>query len=90
MSLNGGGILRIKNFLVIKKLTASQTFDLIKKYLIKCHEVQPLKPSIHEFEKWIKIIIEKSIDNRIPPIKIHNIRNKYPQWYDFFNQCNIL
>ena len=72
-------------FIVIKKLTANQTFDLTKEYLIKCNELQPLKPSINEFEKRIKIAIEKSIENKIPPIKIENMRNKYPQWYGFFN-----
>ena len=76
-------------FIVIKKLTVNETFDMIKEYLIKCHELQPLKPSINEFEKRIKIAIEKSIENKIPSIRIHNMRNKYPQWYDFFIQWNI-
>ena len=62
-------------FIVIKKFTESQTFDIIKEYLIKCHELQPLKPSINEFEKRIKMAIEKSIENKIPPIKIEIIRN---------------
>ena len=31
----------------------------------------------------MKIAIERSIDNKIPPIKIENIRDKYPQWYTF-------
>ena len=76
-------------FIVIKKLTANQTFDLTKEYLIKCNELRPLKPSVNEFEKRIKMAIEKSIDNNIPPIKIENMRNKYPQWYDFL-KINIL
>jgi len=73
-------------FIVIKKFTANQTFNLIKEYLIKCHELQPLKPSLNEFEKRIKIAME----NKIPPIKIENIRNKYPQWCNSFNKWNIL
>jgi hypothetical protein len=63
---------------------------LTEDYLIKCHQLKPLNPSIDELENRIKIAIEKSVDNKIPPIKIENIRNKYPQWYDFFNQWNIL
>lgn len=76
--------------MVIKKLTVSQTFDLIKEYLIKCHELQPLKPSINEFEKRIKMAIKNSIKNKIPPIKIEKTRNKYPRWYYCFKQWNIL
>jgi hypothetical protein len=76
-------------FIVIKKLTVNQTFDLIKEYLIKCHELQPLKPSINEFEKRIKIAISKSIENKIPPIRIENIRYRYPKWYESFRQLNI-
>jgi hypothetical protein len=72
-------------FIVIKKFTVNQTFNLTKEYIIKCHKVRLLKPSINEFEKRIKI----AIDNKIPPIKIENIQNKYPKWYDFFNQWNI-
>ena len=77
-------------FIVIKKLTVNQTFDIIKEYILKCHELRPLKPSINDFEKRIKMSIDRSIENKIPPIKINNIKNKYPQWYDFFNQWNIL
>jgi hypothetical protein len=73
-------------FIVIKKFTPNQTFDLIKEYLIKCNELKPLNPSIKEFEKRIKIAIEKSIDSRIPPIRIKNLRNKYLQWYDFLKK----
>ena len=73
-------------FIVIKKFSANQSFDLIKQYLIKCHKLQPLLPSVNEFEKRVKFAIGKSIDNKIPPIKIENIRNKYPQWYNSFNQ----
>ena len=76
-------------FIVIKKLTVNQTFDLIKEYLIKCHELQPLLPSINEFEKRIKIAIERSVENKIPPIIIENMRNNYPQWYGSFNRLNI-
>lgn len=74
----------------IKKLSANQTFELINEYLIKCHELQPLKPSINDFEMRIKIAIRNSIDNNIPPIKSKNIRNKYNQWYYLFTQLNIL
>ena len=77
-------------FIVIKKLTANQTCNLTKEYLIKCNKLQPLQPSVNEFEKRIKIAIEKSMENKIPPIKSENIRNKYPQWYDCFNKWNIL
>jgi hypothetical protein len=49
-----------------------------------------LKPSLNEFEKRIKM----AIDNKIPPIKIENIRNKNHQWYnilkDLFNNNSIL
>jgi hypothetical protein len=76
-------------FIVIKKLTANQTFDLTKEYIIRCHELQPLKPSVYSFKNRIKIAIEKSIKNKIPPIKIKNMRNKYPQWYNFYDQLNI-
>ena len=61
-------------FIVIKNFTANSTFDIIKKYIIKCHELQPLKPSVNEFEKRIHSAIEKSIDNKIPPIRIENIK----------------
>ena len=77
-------------FIVIKKFSVNQTFDIIKEYLIKCHELQPLRQSINEFEERIQISIEKSIDNEIPPIRIENIKNKYRPWYYFFNQVNIL
>ncbi len=77
-------------FIVIKRFTTNQTFDLIKEYLIKCHELQSLLPSINEFKKRIKMSIDKSIENKIPPIKIENMRNKYPQWYEVFNQWCIL
>jgi hypothetical protein len=73
-------------FIVIKKFTTRQTFHLTKEYLIKCDELRPLTPSVKEFEKRIKIAIE----NKIPPIKIKNMRTKYSQWYNFFNQWNIL
>ena len=77
-------------FIVIKKFSASQTFDLNKEYFITCHKLQPLNPSINEFENRIKMAIEKSIDNKIPPIKIQNMRNKYPQWYNFFKNLQIV
>ena len=77
-------------FIVIKKLTANQTFDVVKEYLIICHQLKPLKPSINEFEERIKIAIEKSIGIKILPIKIDNMRNKYPKWYGSFNQWNII
>jgi hypothetical protein len=57
-------------FIVIKKLTVNQTFDIIKEYILKCHELRPLKPSINEFEKRIKMSIDRSIKNKIPPIKL--------------------
>ena len=77
-------------FIIIKKFDVNQTFNLTKEYLIKCHELQCLKPSVNEFEKRINIAIEKSINNKIPPIKIQNIQNKYPQWHYYLNQWNIL
>ena len=79
-------LLLVPFFIVIKKMTVNETFNLTKEYLIRCHELQSLNPSLNEFEKRIKIAIE----NKIPPIRIENIQNKYPQWYDFFNQWNIL
>jgi hypothetical protein len=75
--------------LVIKKFCVDQKFDLTKEYFIKCHELKPLTPSVSKFEKSIKRAIEKSIVNKIPPIKIENMRNKYPHWFYFFNQWNI-
>ena len=83
-------LLLVPFFIVIKKMTLNETFNLTKEYLIRCHELQSLNPSLNEFEKRIKIAIEKSIENKIPPIKIENIRNKYPQWYYHLNQWNIL
>ena len=77
-------------FTVVKKFNGNQPFDIIKEYLIKCPELQPLKPSLNDFEKRIRMAIEKSIENKIPPIRIENMRNKYPQWYYCFNQWNIL
>ena len=73
-------------FIVIKKFSANQSFDLIKQYLIKCHKLQPLLPSVNEFERRVKFAIGKSKENKIPPIKIENIRNRYPKWYNSFNQ----
>jgi hypothetical protein len=49
-----------------------------------------LKPSINEFEKRIKIAIEKSIENKIPPIRIENMRKKYHQWYNNVKAWQIL
>ena len=45
-------------FIVIKKFTTDQTFNLIKDYLIKCHELQPLFPSVNEFDRRIHAAIK--------------------------------
>jgi hypothetical protein len=49
-----------------------------------------LKPSIEYFDNRIKAAINNSIQNKIPPILQENMKKKYPDWYRYFKEQDIL
>lgn len=68
---------------VIKHFSFSEAHTKIKDWTSKCHAIRTLDPS---FDIRIKLAIEKSIQNGIPPIRTATIMKNYPDWYNDFKQ----
>jgi hypothetical protein len=75
--------------IVIKHMSAEQAYDIIKDWIIKCNNIEMLKPSIEYFDNKLKAAIINSIQGRIPPILQENMKKKYPEWYRHLKEYDI-
>lgn len=71
---------------VIKRQSRDETYAIVKKWALKCNALRALEPS---FDYRIKVAIDKSIQNGIPPIRRETIANNYPTWYNDFMKWHL-
>ena len=76
-------------FINIKRINNNQTFHFTKEYLLKCHEISSLEPSVTYFYNKINFAIQRSFEKEFIPIKIENLKDKYPNWFNFFKAQEI-
>lgn len=56
-------------FINILKLSDAESFNRIKQWALRCNEVNPLKPSVTDFDNMIKNAIKRAKDTGIKPLK---------------------
>ncbi len=71
-------------------LSFEESYSTIKDWIVKCNNIEMLKPSIEYFDNRIKAAISNSIQKRIPPILQENIKKKYPGWYTRLKEQEML
>ena len=74
-------------FINILKLSDEESFNRIKEWALKCNNINPLKPSIKDFDTIIKNAIKRAKVTGIKPLKFKDTlqyKNKklYRYYYD--------
>ena len=59
-------------FINILKLSDEESFSRIKKWVLKCNDANPLKPSIRDFDNLIKNAIKRANYTGIKPLKFND------------------
>jgi hypothetical protein len=76
--------------IAIKHLSFEESYSIIKDWVVKCNNIETLKPSIEYFDNKIKAAINNSIQRKIPPILQENIEKKYPVWHEYLKSQKLL
>ena len=67
----------------ILKLSEEESFNKIKQWILKCNDVNHLKPSIRDFDILIKNAIKRAKDTGIKPLKFKDtLQYKNKKLYD--------
>jgi hypothetical protein len=82
-------LLLIPYLLNIRHLSFNQTYSIITDWILKCNAFRVLQPSVKSFDYRIKLAINRSVKNRIPPIKRQTIMENYPDWYRNFEEWHL-
>ena len=70
-------------FVNILNLSDEESFCRIKQWILKCNDINPLKPSITEFDNIIKNAIKRAKDTGIKPLKFKDtLQYKNKKLYD--------
>ena len=56
-------------------------FEKIMYWAQKCNGLRSLSPSSHYFENKIRTAVQTSLQTKIPPITLTNLKLKYPDWF---------
>jgi hypothetical protein len=76
-------------FVNIQKLSDAESFDRIREWVLRCHEVKDLKPSVGYFNQLISIAIKRVRDSEIKPLKFEEtLRYKNIELYDLLSRSN--
>jgi hypothetical protein len=71
-------------------LSFNQTYSILSDWILKCNTFRALKPSINYFLDYrIKLAIDRSTQNRIPPIKRETMKKNYLEWYKDYEEWNL-
>ncbi len=74
----------------IRYLSFDQACSMISDWTTRCNTITALEPSLSNFLDYrIKLAIDRTTQNRIPPIKIETMRKKYPDWYRDFEEWRL-
>jgi hypothetical protein len=74
----------------IRYLSFDQAYSIISDWTMRCNTIRVLEPSLSNFLDYrIKLAIDRSAQNRIPPIKLEAMRKKYPGWYKDFEEWHL-
>jgi len=74
----------------IKHLSFDQTFSKVTDWTLKCNAFRVLQPSVNNFLDYrMKLAIDRSVKNRIPPIKRETMKENYSDWYRDFEKWHI-
>jgi hypothetical protein len=76
--------------IVIRGLSFEESYSIIRDWIVRCNNIEMLKPSIEYFDNKLKAAINNSIQSRIPPILQGNIEKKYPNLYRYLKEQNII
>ena len=72
-------------------LSFNQTYSILGDWILKCNTFRALKPSINYFLDYrIKLAIDRSTQNRIPPIKRETMKKNYLEWYKDYEKWNLI
>jgi hypothetical protein len=71
-------------------LSFNQAWFILRDWVLKCNTFRALKPSINNFLNYrVKVAIDRSTKNHIPPIKKETIKKNYPEWYRDFEEWSL-
>ena len=74
----------------IMHLSFNQAYSILSDWILKCNIFRALEPSVNNFLDYrIKLAIDRSTQNRIPPIKKETMKKNYPRCYKDFEEWNL-
>ncbi len=66
----------------VKGLDLDQAFEVARDYFMKCNQLNPLSPSVSQFERTVRYHLKYAQSKQSKPQKLETIRERDPQLYE--------
>jgi hypothetical protein len=76
--------------IVVKEHLEKNALEKIMYWTEKCNGLRSLSPSPYHFENKTRAAVQNSLQRKIPPITLTNLKLKYPDWFGTLDYCAII